>query len=178
MSVLDHPVVTRFDDRVDRWADRLRGKPIADRLFYTLSSWGDHSLIWVMAGVARALLDDDITIPGLLKFPIEIGLESGIVNGPIKMAFKRDRPSHDEPRPHALRTPRTSSFPSGHASAGIFSAMVYSQGRRHRWPWFVIGALVGWSRVHVRIHHPSDVVGGAIVGFALGSIACRVAPSD
>ncbi len=177
MSILDHPAVERFDDVVDGWADRLRGNPAADRLFYSLSNWGDHSLIWVVAGIARALLDDEITVQGLLKFPIEIGLESAIVNGPIKMSFDRARPTHDGDRPHSLRIPRTSSFPSGHASAGMFAAMVYTQGRRHRWPWFVVGALVGWSRVHVKIHHPSDVAGGALVGLALGAIACHVAPS-
>jgi undecaprenyl-diphosphatase len=177
MPILDHLAVERFDQVVNGWANVLRGRPVADRVFYTLSSWGDHSMIWVTAGIGRALLDDEITVAGLLKFPIEIGLESALVNGPIKMAFRRERPVHDGPRPHALRRPRTSSFPSGHASAGMFAAMVYTQGRRHRWPWFVLAGLVGWSRVHVRIHHPSDVVGGAIIGLALGAVACSVAPS-
>jgi undecaprenyl-diphosphatase len=36
----------------------------------------------------------------------------------------------------------------------------------------VLATMVGASRVHVRIHHPSDVVGGAAVGVALG-IALR-----
>jgi len=31
--------------------------------------------------------------------------------------------------------------------------------------------VVGTSRAYVRIHHPSDVVGGAVVGLALGQAA-------
>jgi membrane-associated phospholipid phosphatase len=40
--------------------------------------------------------------------------------------------------------------------------------------WFAIAAVVASSRVFVRIHHASDVVGGAFVGLGLGAIAKRV----
>jgi undecaprenyl-diphosphatase len=33
-----------------------------------------------------------------------------------------------------------------------------------------LAALVAASRVHVRIHHPSDVVGGAVIGASLGTV--------
>jgi hypothetical protein len=41
---------------------------------------------------------------------------------------------------------------------------------------FGLGGLVAASRVHVRIHHASDVVGGLAVGLALGAVARRVFP--
>jgi undecaprenyl-diphosphatase len=34
--------------------------------------------------------------------------------------------------------------------------------------WFGIAAIVGTSRAFVRIHHASDVIGGAFVGLILG----------
>jgi undecaprenyl-diphosphatase len=34
--------------------------------------------------------------------------------------------------------------------------------------WFGIAAIVGTSRAFVRIHHASDVIGGALVGLVLG----------
>ena len=37
-----------------------------------------------------------------------------------------------------------------------------------------LGAAIGWSRVHVRIHHGSDVVAGYAVGAALGAAAARL----
>jgi undecaprenyl-diphosphatase len=98
-----------------------------------------------------------------------LGVEAAIVNGPVKMLFRRQRPVGHE-RPHHLRTPRTSSFPSGHASAGMFAAVLFAARTRRRWPWYILGALMGWSRVHVKIHHPSDVIGGAAVGLVLGRV--------
>ena len=37
-----------------------------------------------------------------------------------------------------------------------------------------LGALVASSRVHVKIHHSSDVIGGALVGLAVGQVAKRI----
>ncbi len=48
-------------------------------------------------------------------------------------------------------------------------------GRRLGALWFAIAAIVGTSRAYVRIHHASDVVGGAVVGVVLGMIGRRVA---
>jgi membrane-associated phospholipid phosphatase len=36
--------------------------------------------------------------------------------------------------------------------------------------------IVSFSRVYVRIHHMSDVIGGAIVGAALGVAIAHFAP--
>jgi undecaprenyl-diphosphatase len=33
-----------------------------------------------------------------------------------------------------------------------------------------MAAIVGVSRAYVRIHHPSDVVGGAVVGLLLAAL--------
>ena len=173
MSVLDHPAVGRFDERVDAWADRLRGRRLADRLFYGLSAAGDHGMIWHAIGVLRAVAGID-TWRSAVELSGGMGIEAAVVNGPIKWMFRRERPAATEPRPHHLRTPRTSSFPSGHASAGMFGAAMLCRGKSRNWTWFVLGGLVGWSRVHVRIHHPSDVLGGAVVGVALGAAARRV----
>ena len=45
------------------------------------------------------------------------------------------------------------------------------------WPlYYAIGAVVASSRVYVKIHHPSDVVAGAVVGIVLAQVARRVWP--
>ena len=42
--------------------------------------------------------------------------------------------------------------------------------------YFGLAGLIAASRVHVRIHHASDVVGGIVVGTALGLLARHVWP--
>ena len=96
--------------------------------------------------------------------------ESGIVNGILKSLFKRERPNHVEERPHGLRQPLTSSFPSGHASAAFLAATLLSERSKFKPLWYGLAGIVATSRIHVRIHHASDVIAGALVGLGLSRI--------
>jgi undecaprenyl-diphosphatase len=167
-SILEHSAVAYFDEAVDHQFEALRSNNTANRLFYGLSEAANHSLLWHGLTWTRALL-----FPRRRRDAVEIslalGLESALVNGPIKMLFRRERPQVSGARPHKLRQPHTSSFPSGHATSAICAALLLSR-RSKFWPFYwVLAALVAVSRIHVRIHHASDVVGGALVGFGLGT---------
>ena len=166
--------IDRLDDRLDEAWELLRGHPALDRLFYTASEAADFSVLWHTLGVAQAIVNDDPWIA--VAVSTALGLESALINGPVKSLFKRSRPVQDTPRPHKLRQPKTSSFPSGHASAAMVAAAMLS--RHGGGPlWYTLGAVVAASRVHVRIHHASDVAGGVVAGVALGAIARRIADS-
>jgi undecaprenyl-diphosphatase len=64
-----------------------------------------------------------------------------------------------------LRRPITSAFPSGHATAAFCAATLLGGGPA----WYAAATAVSASRVYVRLHHASDVVGGAVIGLALGA---------
>ena len=165
--------VDRVDDLIDEWWEGLRNRPVADRIFYSASAAGDFSVLWHTLGVAKAILRDDPRIA--VELSIALGIESALVNGPVKSLFRRGRPVEHRDRPHHLRQPKTTSFPSGHATAAMVAASMLS--RRSRWGplWYALAAIVALSRVHVRIHHASDVAGGIVVGAALGTLARRAA---
>ena len=62
-------------------------------------------------------------------------------------------------------------FPSGHAIAAFSVATVFARRyRNHRWvPWVAYGAAstVGFSRISLQAHFPSDVFAGAVFGYAI-----------
>ena len=170
--------VARLDNAAERRLDRLRGHPAVDRLFYAASELGDWSLIWHLVGLSQALLPGRDPLSAV-RLSVILGVEAALVNGPIKWVFRRGRPEwiSEVPRPHRLRVPRTTSFPSGHASAAFCAAVVLTAGGDPLWPvYFAIAVVVASSRCYVRIHHASDVVGGAVVGVVLGLIANQVWP--
>jgi undecaprenyl-diphosphatase len=161
-----------FDDAVDRWVDRYR-RPELDPLLYGLSSAADHSLLWITVGALRAARRGDPATG--LRFAAALGAESALTNGLIKLAFRRIRPpsAPPGPLPYGLHRPRTSAFPSGHATSAFMAAMLLSEGTRAAPAYFALASLVAASRVYVRMHHASDTVAGALLGLALGQIARR-----
>jgi undecaprenyl-diphosphatase len=165
-----------LDTTVDDAFDAIRGWPPADRLLYGASAVGDHGLIWLAIGAVLLLLRGWHTRAGV-RLVVGIPLESLIVNGGIKSLFRRSRPVPDAPRPLHLRIPRTSSFPSGHASSAFFSATLLADAYPNLSPvFFSLAAVIAASRIHVKIHHASDVLAGAVVGAALGKVVARIAP--
>lgn len=167
--------IARFDTAIDTRVDRMRGHPHLDRLMYAASELGDFSLIWHLTSTTRAVAPDR-RLAHAVRVAAVLGVESALVNGPVKSLFRRHRPAWEQERPRRLRRPRTSSFPSGHASAAMTAAGILSQ-NDPLWPlYYAMAAVVASSRVYVKIHHPSDVVAGALVGVVLARLTRKVWP--
>jgi undecaprenyl-diphosphatase len=171
--------VHRFDDRVDSAVDRVRGNKVLDRTFYGASELADFSLLWHLVGTARGVTSDR-RADEAIRLSIVLGAESLLVNGVIKSFFRRKRPVWQtiDPRPHRLRTPRSSSFPSGHASAAFTAATLLAEDNPMAPLYYVAAAVVASSRVYVKIHHTSDVLAGAATGLVLGRLARRIWPKS
>ena len=173
--VLARASVRTFDSRVDKALDALRGRPAVDRLFYGASELGDFSLVWLLLGAARALRSER-DLAAAKRLAVGLAAESLAVNGVIKSVFRRTRPPWDTERPLQLRQPRTSSFPSGHATAACVAIIMLSEDDP-LWPLYcAVGVVVATSRAYVRIHHASDVLAGVVVGVALGVAGRRLMP--
>jgi len=94
---------------------------------------------------------------------------------PLKRSLARTRPCHnDEALADALTPLDRYSFPSGHAmTAAAFGIPIIVAAPPLAIPIVIAGcALVGWSRVALGHHYPSDLVAGTLLG---GIIAATVA---
>jgi undecaprenyl-diphosphatase len=169
--------IAAFDGAVDAAFERLRANRAVDRVFYAASALADWSLLWHVMGVTQAVADRR-RVPDMVRLSAGLGVESLLVNQGVKRLFHRQRPVYVAgDGPMELRTPLTSSFPSGHASSAFFAAVLLA----HRQPklaglWFGLAAVVACSRIHVRMHHASDVVVGAAIGATLGAVTDKLVP--
>ncbi len=167
------PQISAFDEWADAQLERVRGNPVADKVFTTASHLGDMSLVWHLVSVARTL--GGAPPVEALRLSALIGAESLVLNQGIKRLFRRERPTIAGDERFDVRQPSTSSFPSGHASSAMFAATLLTRLDRRRAPlWYAIAVIVALSRPYVRIHHASDIVGGAIVGKLLARLAFQV----
>ncbi len=169
-------LIHRVDDRVEAAFGSLRGNPVADRVFYTASSLGEFGLLWVMLALIRWLRGRPGDQRAAIRTLLGLGIESPIVNAGLKTLFARPRPIVEVDHPHPFRRPLTSSFPSGHATSSFCAATLLSEDDELGPLYFALASVVAASRVHTKIHHASDVVGGALIGTCFGLIGRRLAP--
>lgn len=90
----------------------------------------------------------------------------------LKEMISRERPDA------ALQVVRASGYamPSGHAAGIAFvAAVVVVMHPRWRVLAVTAAAVVGWSRVALGVHYPSDVFVGWALGGALGYLCARLA---
>lgn len=174
----------RIDDAAARRALALRRRPVANRAMYTLSRLGDDGRVWVAASAVEAFRSPQPS-RRFLHAVAWLGIESAVVNGVLKRIARRPRPQPLTEHEHKLRIPTDTSFPSGHAASAATMATILSEGSPLAPVWLGLAAGIGASRVHVGVHHATDVVAGWAVGVAFGLVArstrrtpVRSAPTD
>jgi membrane-associated phospholipid phosphatase len=109
--------------------------------------------------------DSSLTSKGIIM--VEALCVNAFTTTALKLAFKRDRPFVTYPYLDKQADAGSYSFPSGHTS----SAFAFATSLSLAFPkWYVIApaylyaSAAGYSRMHLGVHYPSDVLAGAIVG--------------
>ena len=167
-----------MDAGVDDWFEPYRGRAAADAAAKIVASLSDHGLIWALEAAWRGRRPG----PGRRRIVRDLavaGIGSSVVNAAVKSVVRRARPdrtSLDLRAGHVpVREPTSSSFPSGHTLAAFCTATVMADPERPAASAarFALAGLVGLSRVHLRAHHASDVVGGMAIGLVVGALGRR-----
>ena len=141
---------------------------VNDVFFVTLTRVANRSALWGAAAAGLALAGGPRGRRAAARGMAAVALASVAVNGPVKQAFRRPRPTR---RPPLIRMPRSSSFPSGHsASAFAFATAAGATVPAAATVLVPLAAAVAYSRIRVGVHRPSEVVFGSALGIASGAL--------
>jgi undecaprenyl-diphosphatase len=171
--------IAAVDTAVDNYFEPYRGNAAADAAAKIVAGLSDHGLVWALeaawrgrrSGPGRRTIVRDLAVAGI---------SSSVVNAAVKSVVGRARPDSTTLELRAghvpVREPTSSSFPSGHTLAAFCTATVMADPERPAASTarFAFAGLVGLSRVHLRAHHASDVLGGMAIGLAVGALGRRL----
>jgi len=165
---------------VDRWAlhgiETLR-TPGLRELFVVLSAWWLKSAGMLAVAAGADLLARSRLPRATLAGAAAVALGS-LCADLLKDATGRHRPPQAEALVHL---PHSAAFPSGHATTAFAAAIAIGLVRQRLLaPLVLLAAAIGFSRLYLGVHWPSDVLAGAILGAALGWLVAwalgRLAP--
>lgn len=113
------------------------------------------------------LIKKDSTIKKQAIFIGETFLVSAFITTALKYTVKRERPFDSYSDIEKETSAPGYSFPSGHTSLAFATATSLSMAYP-KWyviaPSFVWASAVGYSRMDLGVHYPTDVLAGAIIG--------------
>ncbi len=165
---------------IDTWLFRLCNRGIANPLFDVIMPFITNSdnwiLLFILVFVYLFMKGGRKGIICGVTLIIAIIISDQLSSSVLKEMFGRVRPCSSL---HDVRLlvgcGAGKSFPSSHA-VNVFNSFVILSYyyREYKWHFFTVAAAIAFSRVYVGVHYPFDIIGGAIIGAAIGGIMVSI----
>lgn len=157
----------QFDDQVLINLSESR-TPEKTNFFLFLSNHNDWVNVGVPVGLlAGGIITDDKKMRQNALYVASSSAVNVLFTMLIKKVVKRPRPFLANVKIKAVYQPSHYSFPSGHTSTAFTTATALSQAYP-KWyvvvPSYLWAGSVGYSRLYLGVHYPTDVAAGAVLG--------------
>ncbi|MDR1630835.1 MAG: phosphatase PAP2 family protein [Oscillospiraceae bacterium] len=172
--------IYNFDWSVFQWVSEHLWNPFLDVVMSVISVTGEAGLLWIALGIVLVCFKKTRKA-GLMMFAALIFMQ--VVNNMVlKPIIARPRPFNYEPwkdffvYPNiGFKKPGSLSFPSGHTSSSVACATVLLiKHKKIGIPSAIYALLMGFSRIYLFDHYPTDVLGGLLVGIVYGLVGVLI----
>jgi undecaprenyl-diphosphatase len=151
-----------------KWANGWWSSSILDQILPWLTYLGSHFAV-IFFIILSWILTRQRNVSGRLA--LLYGIQSGVVYG-LKYLIHRPRPlfflemaSKISKGPGEILDP---SFPSAHAVFAFMMATILAHWFPRYWIiFFIIAGFIGWTRIYLGLHYPTDVLAGGILGYGI-----------
>lgn len=151
--------IRRLDNRILEYIQKRIRCPFLDKVMPKITLLGNGGLIWLV--VTAVFLARKTERPYGFMLMVALVLCLAVGNIALKPLIGRIRPCNNNTDVELLISrPHDYSAPSCHTLSS-FAALV-------------LAALIGFSRLYLFVHYPSDVASGFLLGIALGFFAVFV----
>ncbi len=169
-------------ERIKAWDNRVLTKISSkhtkklDRLMVIITTSGNNGYIWFALSIPLLLISKYRLVGYTMILSMLISGLTGEIT--IKHIVGRIRPcSRDFAKDLLIKHPAHYSFPSGHTTASFaVTTVMFIMMPTLFLPVLFYACLIGFSRMYVLVHYPTDVIAGVFLGIICGIVAVTVSP--
>lgn len=151
-------------------------RPVLDRVMVLFTYAGTGAAVWWVFFVIPFLITRRFREAGAI-LTAALGVNYLLGEIIIKKTVGRARPSaHISDEDMKINKPKDHSFPSGH-SASSFCAFTVTLWCCPFWIWLpalALASTIAFSRMYLRVHYLTDVLGGLMLGLLDGSLVTLI----
>ncbi|WP_315079671.1 phosphatase PAP2 family protein [uncultured Clostridium sp.] len=166
--------IQMFDNKILEFIRTNLYNPMMDKIFPIITYLGNMGFIWIVIGLAFIANKKYRKYGFIMLCTLCIGAVIG--DGIIKPLVERERPfNFVENIQLLIKAPTSFSFPSGHTMSSFAAAtIIYMANKKMGIGAFILATLIGFSRIYLYVHYPSDVLVGCILGILLSTVVYKI----
>lgn len=147
--------------------------PVGDWLMPLVTALGNGGVLWIAIGVLLWLRGERRQA---LLVLLALAIEAVCCNLVLKPLIDLPRPFEVRPDVALLIDPPSdASFPSGHTGAAFAAVTgLWLGGVRRWWVALILAIAIAFSRLYLYVHYPTDILGGAVLGFVSALLAVKL----
>lgn len=166
--------IQKIDDKVFDSIVKCH-RPLLNKIFSVFTTLGNGGVIWFLISIPFFFFPST----RIVGVNMVIGLSLTHVMGEIfiKHIVCRERPCHKlDDEQQIINRPKYYSFPSGHTASSF--SMATTALLRCEWyiwlPILLLACTMAFSRMYLRVHYLSDIMGGMAVGVIGGTLSVKL----
>lgn len=166
------PEEGNLDSRILLFLQEKIRNPILNPVLICITTLGNAGAIWIAGTIALCICKRTRRIGIICACSLTVAFL--LNNLFLKNLVGRIRPYEVVAGLQAIiARPVDASFPSGHTSSGFSVAWVLLRNvpKRYGIPAVCLAALIGFSRLYVGVHYPTDVLVGMLIGIGCAYLA-------
>ncbi|MDD5952252.1 MAG: phosphatase PAP2 family protein [Oscillospiraceae bacterium] len=144
--------------------------PLLDFLMPIITTLGSGGMLWIALTILLLIFRRTRKIGIVMGLSLIVSALLG--NFVLKPFIARARPFEAMPEiPMIISQPTGYSFPSGHTISSFAAAMVlWFYSWKLALPATILAGAIGFSRMYLFCHYPSDVLAGALLGILIALV--------